>query len=281
MIIGITGATGQLGRLAIEALKNRAPDATIVALVRDVAKAADLGVAARYADYTKPESIAEAVKGLDKLVLISSSDLTDRAGQHLNVINAAKGSGIERLIYTSILNATDSPLVFAADHKVTEIIINKSGLQHTLLRNGWYTENYTDSLAGALEHGAMPGCSKSGRVSSASRKDYAEAIAVAAIETESGNRVYELAGDTAYTRTELAEEVARQTGKPFTYNDVPVEAYAGILEDFGLPTGFAATLADADAQCANGALFDDSKTLSTLIGRATTPMADSVKTALT
>ncbi len=280
MTIAITGSTGKLGRLAIAALKTRVPAGEIIALARDTAKAADLGVTARLADYQKPATLVPALRGVDTLVLISSNDFNDRAGDHARVIDAAKTAGVKRIVYTSILKGDASPMLLAADHIKTEALLKASGLQYTLLRNGWYTENYTGSLGGALAAGAMIGSSGEGRVSAAPRADYAEAIAAVASGAGHDNKAYELGGDTAFTLTEMAAEVSRQTGKTIPYNSLPAETYAGILHGFGLPADFAAVLADSDVQASKGHLYDDSKTLSRLIGRPTTPMAQTVKAAL-
>ena len=274
--IAITGATGQLGRLAVAALK--AKGAKPIALVRDPAKAADLGVETRAFDYTKADP--SALKGVDTLVLISSNDFNDRVGQHKNAIAAAKQAGVGRIIYTSVLNAADSPMVLALDHAATEMALNDSGVPTTLLRNGWYTENYTGALDAAIEHGAIIGASGEGRVSSAARKDYAEAIAVTALDASHTGKTYELAGDTAYSGAELAAAVAAAAGKPVAYVNMSETDYAKALQGFGLPEGFAKVLADSDAQAAKGALFDDSRTLSRLIGRPTTPLAETVAAAL-
>lgn len=276
MTIAITGATGQLGRLAIAALQARG--ATPIALVRDTAKAADLGVPARAFDYRTAD--AAALEGVETLVLISSNDFDDRAGQHRKVIAAAKEAGVGRIIYTSILKGDASPMILAQDHIATEAAIRDSGIAATILRNGWYTENYTGALGVALEHGAILGAAAEGRVSTAARKDYAEAIAVTALDAGHAGKVYELAGDEGYTLAELAAEVARQSGKPVGFVNLPQADYAKALEGFGLPAGFAAVLADSDARAGEGALFDDSRTLSRLIGRATTPMAATVRDAL-
>lgn len=276
MTIAITGATGQLGRLAIAALKARG--ATPIALVRDTAKATDLGVPARAFDYRTAD--AAALAGVETLVLISSNDFDDRAGQHRKVITAAKEAGVGRIIYTSILKGDASPMILAQDHIATEAAIRDSGIAFTILRNGWYTENYTGALGAALEHGAILGAAAEGRVSTAARKDYAEAIAVTALEAGHAGKIYELAGDEGYTLAELAAEVARQSGKPVGFVNLPQADYAKALEGFGLPAGFAAVLADSDARAGEGALFDDSRTLSRLIGRATTPLAATVSDAL-
>ncbi len=278
MTIAITGATGQLGRLAIGALKARGQSP--IALVRDPAKAADLGVEARAFDYKAIETLAPALKGVTTLVLISSNDFDDRAGQHRNVIAAAKAAGVGRILYTSLLNATKSTMLLAADHKATEEAILASGLTYTILRNGWYTENHTGSLGGAIAAGAMIGSAGAGRFSSAARADYADAIAATAATSGHDNAIYELAGDVAYSYADMAAEVSRLTGKTIPYNDLPPATYAGILESFGLPAGFAYVLADSDVQAGKGALFDDSRTLSRLIGRPTTPMAVTVAAAL-
>ena len=278
MTIAITGATGQLGRLAIAGLKARGQSP--IALVRDPAKAADLAVEARAFDYKAVASLAPALAGVTTLVLISSNDFDDRTGQHRNVIAAAKAAGVARILYTSLLNAAESSMLLAADHQATEEAILASGLTYTILRNGWYTENHTGSLGGAIAAGAMIGSAGAGRFSSAARADYAEAIAATAATSGHDNAIYELAGDTAYSYADMAAEVSRLTGKTIPYNDLPPETYAGILQSFGLPEGFAHVLADSDVQAAKGALFDESRTLSRLIGRPTTPFTATVAAAL-
>jgi NAD(P)H dehydrogenase (quinone) len=276
MTIAVTGATGQLGRLALAQLRTRAPGT--VALARDPARAADLGVEVRAFDYSRPD--AAALKGIATLALISSSSFDDRAGDHARAIAAAKAAGVKHIVYTGILKGPASPMKIAADHIATEAALAASGIPFTVLRNGWYTENYTGSLGGAIAHGAMVGSAGEGRISSAARADFAEAL-VAVLTTEGhAGKAYELAGDTAYTMADMAAEVSRLTGKTIPYQSLPEEVYAGILASFGLPPAFAALLADADAQAAKGALYDDSRTLSRLIGRPTTPMAATVAAAL-
>ena len=276
MTIAITGATGQLGRLAIASL--RAKGISPIALARDPAKAADLGVETRAFDYKAVDPAA--LKGVQTLVLISSNDFDDRAGQHQAVIDAAKAAGVGHVIYTSILKGDQNPMILAQDHIATEAALQASGLGHTVLRNGWYTENYTGSLGAALAHGAMAGSAGEGRVATAARADYAEAIAAVAVNPDHQGKVHELAGDAAYSMAEMAAEVSRQTGKAIGYANLPQADYAQMLIGFGLPEGFAHVLADSDASAAQGALFDNSGTLSRLIGRPTTPMAATVKAAL-
>jgi NAD(P)H dehydrogenase (quinone) len=275
MTIAITGATGHLGRLAIAALS--AHGAHPVALARDPSKA-DPGVEARAFDYTRADPAA--LKGIDTLVLISSNDFTDRVGQHRNVIAAARAAGVTRLIYTSILKGDASPLILAQDHIATEAALRDSGIPATILRNGWYTENYTGALAAAVQHGAIIGAAGTGRVNSAARKDYAEAIAVTALHAIHAGKTYELAGDQDHSGADFAAAVAQVAGRPVAYVPMSEADYAKALIGFGLPEGFARILADSDARAAEGALADDSHTLSRLIGRPTTPIAETIAAAL-
>ena len=276
MTIAITGATGQLGRLAIAALKARG--ATAIALSRDPAKAADLGVEARAFDYFKADPAA--LKEVETLVLISSNDFNDGAGQQRNVIAAAKAAGVKRLVYTSILKGAQNPMILAQDHIATEAALADSAIPATILRNGWYTENYTGALGAAVQHGAIIGAAGEGRVNSAARKDYPEAIAVAALHAAHAGKTYDVAGDTAHSGSDLAAAVAKAAGKPVAYVSMPQADYASALTGFGLPEGFASVLADSDARAGEGALADDSRTLSRLIGRSTTPIAETIAAAL-
>ena len=280
MKIGVTGATGQLGRLVVEKLKQKVSAETIVALVRNPEKAADLGIEARAFDYTQAENLVASLRGIDKLLLISGNEVGQRLPQHLAVIDAAKQSGVKQLFYTSILHADSSPLGLATEHLATEVAIKESGLTYTILRNGWYTENYTGSAKGAVGAGAFIGNAGDGKIASAARVDYAEAAAVVLAGEGHEGKTYELAGDEAYTLTELAAEISKQSGKTIPYNNLTEAEYAGILKSFGLPDGLAEMLANSDTGASKGGLFDDSKVLSELIGRPTTSLAKVVADAL-
>lgn len=278
--IAITGATGQLGRLVVEQLKAQLPAERLVALVRTPAKAADLGIAAREADYTRPDTLAAALAGIDTLLLISSPEIGQRVAQHRNAIDAAQRAGVKRIVYTSVLRADTSPLSLATEHKETESLIKASGLAWTFLRNGWYTENYTGSIAGALAGGAFIGSAGEGRISSAARADYAAAAVAVLTSPGHDGKTYELAGDSAYTLADLAAEISRQSGKAIPYKNLPEADYAAALKGFGLPEGFAQAIAGWDVAASQGALFDEGRQLSRLIGRPTTLMAASVAAAL-
>lgn len=280
MKIAMTGATGQLGRLALSAIRRRDADADLVALVRDLDRGADLDVPLRQADYHHPEVLRAALDGVDVLVLISSSDFNDRAGQHRNVIDAAVAAGVGRIVYTSILKGAASPLMLAPDHVATEAALAGSGIPATILRNGWYTENYTGSLGAALAAGAMIGAAGDAVLSTAPRADYAEALAAAALDAGTAGKTYELGGQ-GHTLAELAAEVSRQTGRDIPYVDMDEATYRDTLLSFGLPAPMAAAVADADAKARDmGALTDDSGALARLIGRPATPLSVSVAAAL-
>ncbi len=278
-MIAITGATGQLGQLVIKALLKKVPAASVVAAVRNVEKARDLaalGVQVRHADYDKPETWDAALKGAERVLLISASEIGKRAKQHRAVIDAAKRAGVKLLAYTSILHADTSPLGLAAEHRETEAMIRASGVPYVLLRHSWYTENYAMGIPNALALGAVYGCAGDGHISSATRADYAEAdVAVLTAENQAG-RIYEFAGDTSYTLTEFAAQISRQSGKDIGYVNLPEAEYKNVLIKAGLPEPIAAMLADSDTGVSKGGLFDDGHQLSKVIGRATTPMATSV-----
>jgi len=282
-MIVITGASGQLGRLVIDKLLKTVPAGEIVAAVRTPAKVADLaarGVQVRQADYTQPATLDSAFKGADKLLLISSSELGQRAAQHRAVIEAAKRAAVKLVAYTSVLHADRSPLGLAGEHRETEALLAASGLPYVLLRNGWYSENYAASIPSALAHGAVLGSAGAGRIASAARADYAAAAAAVLTRADQSGRIYELAGDDAYTLADFAAEIARQSGKAIVYKNLPEAEYKAILIGAGLPAGLADLLADSDVGASKGGLFDDSRQLSQLIGRPTTPLATSVAAAL-
>lgn len=283
-MFAITGATGQLGRLALENLLDKVPANEIVALVRDPARAADFagrGVAVRVADYDRPETLVPALAGVTRLLFISANEVGRRAPQHLALISAAREAGVRFIAYTSLLRADTSTMDLAVEHRATEVALAESGIPHALLRNGWYTENYAAGIAPALQHGALVGSAGEGRIASAARADYAAAgIAVLTSDEDQAGKVYELAGDESYTLAEFAAEIARQSGRPVAYTDLPEADHAKALESAGLPAALAGLLAESDAKAAGGALFHPSHTLSALIGRPATPYAATIAATL-
>jgi NAD(P)H dehydrogenase (quinone) len=283
MSIVVTGATGQLGRLVIDELLARVPATEVVAVVRDAEKAAGIaarGVELRIANYSDPESLANAFQAGDTVLLISGSEVGQRIPQHTAVVDAAKNAGVARIAYTGVLGGPAADFTLADDHKATEQAILDSGLTYTFLRNGWYTENYTAQIPVQLEHGVV-GSTGEGKVGSATRQDFAAAAAVVLTGEGHENKAYELSGDEPWTLAEYAAEVARQSGKEIAYTDVPAEVLTGILTGAGLPEAFVGILVDVDVSgISRGLLEGGSGDLSRLIGRPTTPLAETVALAL-
>ncbi len=282
-MIAITGATGLLGQHVIENLLQTVPANQIVAFARDVKKGSSLsqkGVLVRQADYNDKASLITALQGVDKLLLISSSEVGKRTIQHRNVIEAAKSADVQFIAYTSILHADRSPLSLHVEHVETEKMLADSGISYTLLRNGWYTENYLASVPAAIEHGVFLGAAGDGKIASATRADYA--LAAARVISEEGHigKVYELAGDEAWTLEQLAKELTKQSGKQLIYNNLSQADFVAALKTAGLPDKLSNMLADSDIGASKGGLFDDSHTLSKLIGRRTTTLAESIKAIL-
>ena len=280
----ITGATGHLGRLVVEDLLRRGvPAGDITATGRDITKAKDLadhGVRVLAIDYDDPASLDAAFRGADRILLISASEPGRRARQHENAIDAAARAGAGLLAYTSIANAGTTTMRLAAEHQATEAVLRASGLSYVLLRNSWYVESYTAQVPAILQRGSLASSAGDGRVSAATRADYAAAAAAVLTGDGHGGRAYELGGDEAFTLAELAAEIGAQAGQPVSYLDLPEDEYARVLTSAGLPEVAAVTLADADRGLARGDLFVDSGHLRQLIGRPTTTLRDAVAAAL-
>lgn len=279
----VTGATGQLGALVIDALLESVPASAIVAGVRDPAKnegavkaLREKGIEVRAADYIQPATLASAFAGVNRLLLISSSENGRRRVQHRNVIDAAKNAGVSLIAYTSILHADTSPLFLAEEHRDAEAALAESGVPFVLLRNGWYSEVYTWRLPLAFKHGVLMGAAAEGRISSAARADYARAAAMVLAGGDHAGRTYELAGDASFTLAELAAVVAEASGKPMTYQNMTPEAFRVEVLKSGAPEIVGKILSDTDAGVAKGALLDEGGTLARLIGRPTTPFQTTI-----
>lgn len=273
-MIVVTGATGQLGRLVIEQLLEKIPAAQIVAAVRSPEKASDLkalGVQVRQADYNQPATLDSALAGAEKVLLVSSSEVGQRTAQHRAVIDAAQRAGVKLLAYTSLLRADSTPLALGTEHHQTEAYLRSSGVPFVVLRNGWYTENYVSAIDSALQLGTLYGAAGEGRISSASRADYAAAaVAVLLAANDQTGKVYELAGDSSYTLAEFAAKAAELAGQPLPYVNLSPADYQAALLKAGLPLIYADLLSDSDNGAAQGGLFEEGKQLSQLIGRPTT-----------
>lgn len=277
----VTGATGQLGQLVIDALLRSVPAGRVVAGVRnpDSEAAAVLrgkGVALRIADYARPDTLTSAFAGIDRVLLISGSEIGQRKAQHRAVIAAAKQAGVQFIAYTSILRVDTSPLFLADEHRDTEAALAESGVPHALLRNGWYSEVYTWRAPLALAQGVLVGAAGDGRISSAARADYAEAAVAVLLGEGHAGRTYELAGDTAFTMAELAAVLSDASGKAIRYQNMSPAEFEAAAVEAGVPDALAAILSDTDAGVAKGALYDEGGSLATLIGRPTTPYRQTI-----
>lgn len=277
----VTGATGQLGNLVIETLLETVAARSIVAGVRDPAKPSavalrDQGVAVRIADYSRPDTLSSAFEGVDRLLLVSGSEIGQRTDQHRNVIAAATGAGVGLIAYTSILRADTSPLFLAQEHRDTEAALAESGVPFVVLRNGWYNEVFTWRLPLALKSGVLLGAAGDGRTSAAARADYARAAAAVLATDGHAGQMYELAGDASFTLSDLAALVAEASGRPMTYHNMTAEQFRSASLDAGIPEIFAKILSDTDAGVAKGALLDESGTLARLIGRPTAPIRSTI-----
>jgi NAD(P)H dehydrogenase (quinone) len=283
-MITVTGASGHLGRLVVADLLDRGvPADQIVAVVRSPEKVADLaarGVVVRAGDYDRPETLGAALAGTEKLLLISGSEVGKRIPQHRNVVDAAVAAGVSLIVYTSIARADTGTGPLVPEHRATEEHLRASGLPYVFLRNSWYVENYTEHLDTFFQFGAILGAAGEGRVSAAPRADFAAAAAAVLTGQGPADAVYELGGDTAFTMAELAAEVSRQSGREVVYTDLSEEDYAQALIGAGLPEPYARALAGSDVALRGGELLVDSGHLRQLIGRPTTPLADSVALAL-
>ncbi|MGV9410339.1 SDR family oxidoreductase [Nocardia sp. NPDC003693] len=279
-VVAVTGASGQLGRLVVEALLKEG--ATPIAVVRDPAKVADLserGVQVRVAGYDDPAALDSAFAGVDRILLVSGNEFGARVAQHTNVIRAAERAGVELLAYTSIPGAPTNPLILAQEHAGTEAVLAEATVPHVLLRNDWYWENYLGGLAHAVETGVLHGAAGTGRVAGASRADYAEAAAKVLSTDGHAGQVYELGGD-RLTYDELAAAISEAAGKTVVYQNIPQSEYAAALVAGGLPEGYAQVLADADAGIAAGVLDLDNGDLQRLLGRPATPAVEVFRAAL-
>jgi NAD(P)H dehydrogenase (quinone) len=284
MSIVVTGATGQLGRLTVEALLRRGiPAAEIVATGRNVEAISDLrdrGVTVKLADFADAATLRQAFADAEKLVLVSTTVPSERRGNHERAIDAAVDAGVSLVAYTSQVNADSATTILGKGHLETEAYLRKSGLPTVFLRNGWYLETYTGSLPAYVQNHAILGAAGQSRVNAASRADYAEAAAAVVTTDGHAGAVYELGGDDAFTLPELAAAVARATGERIEYRDMSVAELAEVLRGLGLPGDIAEAVADLDVGINRGEWLTDSGHLRKLIGRATTTLSDAISAAL-
>lgn len=280
MNIAVTGATGHLGGFVIDSLLARGVAADdIVAIARNETKAAPLtakGVQVRIASYNDEAALTTALGDVDRLVLVSGSEMGQRATQHANIITAAKENGVAFIAYTSLLNLDTSELALVPEHRATEALLAESGIDHALLRNGWYWENYASAIDSGKAAGKFFGAAGDARVSGAARRDYAEAAAVVVTGDGHAGKIYELAGAPALTYPEIAAEVSKVIGSKVEYVDQTVAEYQATLEGFGMPTEMAQVFAGMDPVIAGGSLYSESTDLQDLIDRPSASLSEAL-----
>lgn len=282
MTILVTAASGHLGRLVLDSLLERGVDpAEIRAGARrtdSLAQYAERGVQVVPLDYDDAGSVKAAVDGVERVLLISGSEVGQRIAQHATVVDAAATAGVSQLVYTSAPRATDTALVLAPEHKATEEHIAAVGVPATILRNNWYTENYAQDLDVAREHGVLVTSAGDGRVPSAARADFADAAAVVLTQEGHVGQVYELAGDVAWDFPTLAAVMSEVLDREVVLQQLAPEERVAQLQQVGVDAGTAGFVAALEGNLRDGVLDHGDGTLSRLIGRPTTPLIDTLRT---
>lgn len=285
MAIAVTAASGNLGPLVVdELLKRGVRPSQIVAVVRDPSKVNALavqGVTIRLGNYDNPPSLIAAFEGVDRVLVISGSELGRRVQQHANAIDAARDAGVSLVAYTSILRAgeaTVNPLL--EEHVGTEQYLESSGLPFVMLRHGFYTENYVAQARQALASGELVTSAGEGRTASASRRDFAAAAAEVLTSPGHEGRRYALAGDTGWTMHDLAEVVGRVESQQVHVRQVDAALHLETLLGTGVPEPFAKVMVAIDQAVLAGELDTAGDDLARLAGRPTTPLDEGLPAAL-
>jgi NAD(P)H dehydrogenase (quinone) len=276
----VTGATGQLGSLIVGHLSRQLPAGSVVAGGRNAAKA-PAGAEFRTVDYDQPATLDKALAGIQRVVLVSGSEVGKRVPQHRALIEAAQRAGVELLAYTSILKADTNPFLLATEHRGTEQVLASGNLPYISLRNGWYTENYTGTAQVAIQFGVIQSASRDARFATASRDDFAAGAAALVLrQNHKPGQAYELAGSSSFTKQEYADLLSRKSGKKVVVQNLTEAEYVAALTQVGLPPPVAQIIADADSKAADGWLYDDSRTLEQAIGRPTRTLEQTLDAVL-
>lgn len=276
-VLLVAGASGQLGRLVLDALI-RAGGHKIIATTRTPANLAGYipkGVDVRAADYTKPEGLVEAFRGATKMLLISTQEVGSRFGYHLAAFNAARQAGVRHIFYTSHSFPDVSVSAVAPEHAMMEKAILASGITYTILRNFLYSENILLAMAESVATGTHYGAAGEGKVAWISRRDCAEAAASAMLTArDHENKIYDITGPALFSNAEMVAAVSKALGRPIEYVNMSPEDYEARLIANGVPRDFAKTITSFERAngLGDGALVTDM--VERLTGRAPERLED-------
>ncbi len=271
----VTGANGKLGRHVTQLLLS-AKAGTVIAASRDPSKLADLaakGAQTRRADFDDPASLAEAFKGVDRLLLISTDGMApgQRLAQHATAISAAKTAGVGHVIYTSMPKPETSAVSFASDHLGTENTLKASGLAYTILRNSWYQENLFLALPPALKSGQWYSSAGDGKIPHIAHADCARAAAAALIQAPV-NQTFTLTGPERLTTQQIAALASAATGKPLAVIELTDEQLAEGMKHAGVPEGLIPMLVSFDTNTRQGGFDVLTNDVETLTGQKPTTL---------
>jgi NAD(P)H dehydrogenase (quinone) len=272
MTIGISGASGQLGRATTDLLLERVEPAELVLVTRDPAGLqayGQRGVDVRHGDFREPSTLPESYRGIDTLLLISGADIGQRVAQHSAAVDAAKAAGVQRVAYTGIVNPTEANAAAAApEHRGTEEALLASGLEWTFLRNGIYGDLTADALQQSIAAGQHVFNSGDGGTSYVTRADCAAAAAEVLAGDGHAGKAYDITGPetiSGYDLAAMASEVSGQSVEPVSVDD---ETFVSILvEHAGLPQFIAEFLASFGRAAREGQLGLVSDDFERLTGR--------------
>jgi NAD(P)H dehydrogenase (quinone) len=279
MKILVTGATGKLGSKVVESLLKSIPARELAVSVRNPEKAEGLrsrGVEVRHGDFDHPETLENAFKGIDRLLIISADgDNETRIRQHTNAVQAAERAGVKFIAYTSLANATESKNLMAPPHVATEAAIIKTGIPYSFLRNNWYLENEIGSIQGVMAGAPWVTSAGEGKVGWALQQDYADAAAAVLVGSGHENTVYELSGP-LLTQEELAAALGNVLGKEVPVQQVSDEKYAEIMKGLGLPDFVIPIVVGIQESIRNGSLEVESNDFKKILGRPIAPINESL-----
>jgi NAD(P)H dehydrogenase (quinone) len=280
-MILVTGANGKLGTATIDFLLKKKPGVPVTALVREPAKGEALrnkGVELRIGDYADYPSLQQALKGIAVLVFISSGTIANRVQQHINVVKAAKENGINHVLYTSFLGATDTMPGIFLDHLETEKALSASGIGYTIFRNTFYDDLLPMLLGNALQSGHIYYAAGNAKVNLASRRDIGEAMANVLLNPEPHkNKVYEITSANAYSLEEIAHMLSNASGKEITYTDISFEQLKENLQRTGLPEGAANAIASISKMISKGYIDHTDPALENLLQRKPVDVRETIK----